>query len=335
MARFTNDQNTLSMLLDSGTYTAGSGTPLSPGGLVQSHTITQSQNVIQTRALGVGNKNVTTFEDGPQDFEGTMTFFPHDWRLLGFALGSISTTSGTAQSNNYRHSLSEQNSDVRHNAFTSGTFNPWISFTLEDARDGPVTNRNFVRTFKGCVVDSYSITASQGEPVSVEVGFMAQTGSFNSGAVAAITLGSNRPYIWSDAFVSMNATNLIPVKSATFTISNNFESPHYVNGSRVAEVSFPGNRDYTMEITQDLDSTTAGSLYRQFFSTGSKFNSVFDINNTNDVGSHHLILTMSGCKMLEMDTPVDIGGISEMTYTFAPGSVSALAHDRSQLYGLF
>ena len=198
MARFTNDQNRLTFFFESGAYSATSGTIGIWPGQVQSHSIVDNQNVITTRFLGLGTRNIGTLEDGPRDIEGTVTYFAQDWRMLGYALGSISTTSGTAQTNNYRHSLSEQNGDTRGNAFTSGTLNPPLSFTIEEARDGPIANRNVLRTFKGCVVNTYTINITQGDPVSVELGFMAQTGSYTSGAFTSATAGSQRPYLWSD-----------------------------------------------------------------------------------------------------------------------------------------
>lgn len=335
MARFMTDQSQVVLLLESGTY----GNPLSTGhwpGMVQSHDITQDQNVIVTRFLGVGTRNVGTLEDGPEDIEGTITFFPQDWRLLGFALGSITTTSGTSQAGNYRHVLSEQNSDVRHNAFTSGTFNPWISFTLEESRDGPTPNQNAIRTYKGCVVNTYRLTVNQGEPVSVEVGFIAQSGSFTSGTKTSVTAGSNRPYLWSDVNWQLpGGTSVVPVKSLTFEINNNFEGPHYLDGSRVINVPIPGNRDYSIEVTQDMDATTIGSFVHIFYLGGSQFNAVLDINNTANTGSHRVTITFSGCRITELSTPAEVGGIAEVTYTVVPTSVSAVAHDRLPLYTAF
>src|SRR3990167_9972414 len=122
MARFTSDQNRVVLLLESGTYGVSSGNGFWAG-MVQSHDIIENQNVIQTRFLGQNHRLVGQFDAGPLDVEGTLEFLPQDWRLLGFALGSIYTTSGTAQSDNYGHYMSIVNSNARANAFTSGVFN--------------------------------------------------------------------------------------------------------------------------------------------------------------------------------------------------------------------
>ena len=335
MARYLSDQSQIALLLESGTYGVLSGNAF-PVGLVQSHNITETENVIQTRYLGQGRRFAGQFNPGPQDVEGTITFMPQDWRLLGFTLGSIFTVSGTAQTENYLHSMSVVNTGTRGNAFTSGVFNPFISFSVEEARVGPTASQQFKRTIKGCNVNTYDLSLTQGEPANVEVGFIAQTGSWFSGNAIALTLGSNRPYLWSDATLQIpGGTTQESVKNLTLTINNNFEAPHYVNGSRVVQVPYSLNLDISLTATQDLDSNSAGSLYDTYFKGGSLFNAVLDINNTAGTGSNRLIVTFSGCKMTEMEVPAQIGGVAEVNYTMVPGSLSAIAYDRTPLYTLF
>src|SRR3990167_1178382 len=146
MARYLSDQSKVVLILESGTFGAGIGSNSSAGtwpGLVESYDFVENQNTIQTRFLGQGNRNIGRFDFGPLDIEGTISFMPQDWRMLGFTLGSITTTSGTAQTNNYRFDLAEVNGGVRGNAFTSGTLNPFISFAVEESRAGATANQNF------------------------------------------------------------------------------------------------------------------------------------------------------------------------------------------------
>lgn len=335
MARYLSDQSKIVLLLESGTYGVLSGNGFWPG-QVQSYDITENENIIQTRYVGQGNRFVGQFQAGPSDVEGTLTLFPQEWRLLGFALGSIATVSGTAQSDNYAHYLSVVNTGQRGNAFTSGVFNPFISFTVEESRTGPTANQQFKRTIKGANVNTYALNISQSEPISVETSFIAQVGSWYSGNSTAVTAGSNRPYLWSDAVLQIpGATTQESVKNLSLNIDNNLTAPHYINGSRVVQVPYPVNLDITLTATQDLDSNTAGSLYDTFFKGGSQFNAVLDINNTVETGSHRLIVTLSGCRMTEMSVPAQIGGVTEVNYTLVPGSLSAIAYDRVPLYTLF
>ena len=329
MVRFTNDQNKVVILLESGTYGNPSGLGQWPG-LVQSHAFTESQNVIPIRNLGQATRNVSTQENGPLDIEGTMSLFPQDWRFLGYALGSITITSGTAQAGNYRYIMSEQDSNTRASAFTSGTFNPYISFSVEESRTGAIANRNSVRTFKGAIINIHTINITQSEPIVVDLGLIAQTGSFSSGTSTAVTAETNRPYLWNDATWQVpGGTNVTPVKSWSFEINNNFTGPHYINGVRTIDVPYPANRDYSVSVTQDMDSSTIGSFYDIYYLGGSQFNAVMDINYSNNtIGSHRATITMSGCRITEMEEPADVGGISELAYTVVPTSVSAIAHER-------
>lgn len=340
MSRLISDQNKIVLLLESGTYTNPSGTGHWPG-QVQSHDITESENVILTRYLGASTRDVSQFNNGPLDVEGTLTFFPQDFRLLGYAMGSISTTSGTGQSSNYRHSLSAVNTDVR-NPWTSGTFNPFASFTIEESSTSNVASQNSMRTIKGCNVNTYKLDLTQSAPASVTVDFIGQVGSWFSGATTAVTAGSTRPFLWSDAVFQIApdlaggaAVTMEPVTSLSFTLNNNFEFPHYINGSRVPAPGYPLNREYIIDVTQNLESTTVGSLYDTYFKGGSLFHCIIDLNNTVNTGSHHLIMTFSGCRITDMTSPGELEGVRELSYTITAGSMSALEHNRLPLLGTF
>lgn len=325
MARFINDQAKVVWLWESGTYANPSGNGVWMGN-IQSSEFTESENVIQTRFIGQGNRNVGVFDNGPRDVTGTITLYPQHWRHLGIAIGSVQFVNGT----NGVNVISEVNGGQRFSAFTSGYFNPWTSFTIEESRTGAISNQNSVRTIQGCVINEYTLNINQGELITEELAIVAQSGSWFSGATTAVTAGSNRSYLWSDTVWSLpGGTTQESVKNFKFKISNNFEAPHYVNGSRVIQIPYPLNRDYTIDVTQDLDSVMVGSVWDTFFKGGSIFNATLDINSSSaTAGSHRLFLVFSGCRMTECTQPVAVGGISEVSYTIVPGSVMGSAYDR-------
>ena len=110
---------------------------------------------------------------------------------------------------------------------------------------------------------------------------------------------------------------------------------HYVNGSRTTQVPYPQNRDYSIEVTQDAESVQIGSLFNTYFQGGSQFNATLDIDYSSAVvGSHRLHLTFSGCRITECSQPLNVGGVSEISYTVVPGSVAGSAWDRFS-YNLF
>jgi len=250
MARFIADQNSIALRYESGTYGTASG-----GrhwiGMVQSSEIDENTNNIEVRYLGTGDRNVDLQQNGVLDYNVAFSYYPQDWRMALFALGS--NVDGGSPSP-YTHVISEINS-ASGNAFTSGTKNPFVSFTIEEAQKGAATGENFIRTIQGCVVNSMSVNMAQGEPVSVDIEAIGQSGTFTSGAITLPTANGSRPFIWEDVLVHIpSGTVYDTAKNATFTINNNMETAHYLNGSRVTEVPIPLNRDYEVSITLDATS---------------------------------------------------------------------------------
>lgn len=333
MARFIGDNNELGIFYESGTYANPTGTTLIWPGLVQSHEIDENPNVIQIRYGNTGNRNVGTFVDGPLDYDGTLSLFPQDWRFVALALGS-NVDAGSPSP--YTHTISEVNS-ASGNAFTSGTLNPFWSFTVLDSKRGPATGENFNRRIQGCIVNSLTLNGTEGEPISIEVSYMAQSGTFLSGALPTLpTAPTTRPYLWQDVLVHIPSGTVInEVKNFSWTINNNLERRHYLNGSRVASVPIPTNRDYELSLTIDATSERTNTLYNQYFLGGSTFNVLLAINAS--TGSRSIFVTMSGCKMLDMSSPstLDSAAPQEQTLTIAPQTCSATVDDDIQNYNPF
>jgi len=166
-ARYIQDQNKVALLIESGLYAATSG----PGlwvGQVTEHTIDDAQNPIETRFLGTASRNFDTLDQGPEDITGTLTYNPQDMNLVFWNIGSVADVSGTQS----RHIVTEIDTDVRQNQYTSGTLNPPKSWTIEDSKQALGTGANFIRTVRGIIANTTSITATQNERVNVEVASM-------------------------------------------------------------------------------------------------------------------------------------------------------------------
>jgi len=315
MSKYFSDQNQLAFIYESGTYASTSGTRQWIG-LVQDHTIDEATNVIQVRYQGSTDRNVDTFADGPLDFTGTFTYYPQDWKFLGMAIGSISETA-TAGS----HVFSETNSDDSIYNIPNQSL---TSFTLEDSKNTGIAGSNFIRTLNGCMIDSYTITFSQDDLVSCEVGYVAQNLTFSSGAVTTVTPSTTSPYKFNEATLHIpSGTVYDNTVTMTFRINNNLEPGHYLNGSRQAVEFIPQNRDYELTATLRMDNDNAKTLYDSYFMAGSTFNSMIEVKGT--AGS--LFLIMSGCKLVDMETPSPVEGVHDQTITIVPQHVSATAHD--------
>ena len=317
MSLLVSDRNCVSFKFESGTYASPSGTSGNWLGLVTSHEISESQNVIEVRYACNDSRNVGQFLDGPQDYEGTLTFHPQNFALLGFALGSIVDTSGATTT----HTFSENNSSDKY-AFTSGTLNPFASITMIDSKRGVNVADHIVRTVNGCVANSFTINFSEGEPVECEYSYIGQSMSVGS-TLVNITSGTNlmshdntRPYMWTDVRMHLPSGTVIQtLKEGNFTMNNNLESKHYLTGSREISIPVPMNRDYEVSATIDMTSALARSLYDSYWNGGSTFNAMLELVQS---ASENLYVIMSGCKMTDMSAPSTTEGVNEMSLTFKP-----------------
>ncbi|MDO8623456.1 MAG: phage tail tube protein, partial [archaeon] len=196
MARLFGDNNNISFRWDSGQYAVASGTRQWVGA-VQSIDVDEQTNIIPTRYLGTGTRNVSQWIDGAKDVSFSLSYFPQDWRMLVTALGS--NVDGGSPSP-YTHVISEINSGSA-SPYTSGTMNPFTSYNLETSAKGAATGENFIRNLNGCMTNSWTLNASQGEIISVDVEGMAQDVVFTSGAITAPTEDTTRPFLWRDVKV--------------------------------------------------------------------------------------------------------------------------------------
>jgi hypothetical protein len=317
MTKYLSDQNKIVMIHESGTYatTSGGGVWI---GLVQENTINENTNVNPIRYQGSTDRNVDVFTDGVLGYTGTLTYYPQDFRLLGYTIGSVVDSLGT-------HVITENNGDDRVQTMNQ----PLTSFTMEDSKTSTTTDNNFIRTVKGTMVDSYTLTFTQGEPVSCEIGYVAQDVTFSSGTSTSVTVNGSRPYLWSDAqFHLPSGTVVNNVTEMTLTVNNNLATGQYINGSRVAYEFLPQNRDYELALTLYLDNTNAKTLYYQYFLGGSEFNCMIKAQGT--PGSAFIV--MSGCKITDMEAPSPVEGINEQTITVQPKSLSASITDAISKY---
>ena len=317
--KYLSDQNKTTLVHESGTYGAGSGVEWWIG-LVQSHEPNEAMNVIPIRYQGSADRNVDDFVDGNMDYTGTLTFFPQDLRLLGFAIGSIAETATVGS-----HTITETNSNQSCYNVTNQSL---PSFQIKDWKVNTVAGSNFVRTYGGCLVDSFTLSATQGEVVSCEVGYVAQNATFSSGASLGISgVQTYRPYIFSDVqlFIPSGALNVLDnLTDITFTVNNNIEPAHFLTGSRQIKEGLPLNRDYEVTATAVTDSVNAKTLYDQYYVGGSQFNAMLKLSATT-TGSAYII--MSGCKMTDMSIPSPLDSVQETSMTFVPQHVSASVAD--------
>lgn len=319
MGRYIHDQNKVAFTHDSGTYATSSGAGIWPGQVIE-NSIDDSENKIEGRFLGASTRSFSTMDQGPRDVTGTLTMNPQNMMIPFIAIGSV--TDG-ASGTNVLHEATQVNTDVQQNAFTSGTLCPPRSFTLEDSKQSPGTGKNFVRTINGTVVNSVTVTATQGEKVSVELNYVGQTLGFSSGVTTSITEDTTTPYLWSSTSVQVAGSDIQTTTEASLEINQNINPPHYLNGSRDISTPFPGNRENTFNLTIDLESTDGKMLYEDLYKNNAEFNCIFDMNQDSTAGSQHVVYTMSGARINTMENPSANEGATESTVEILCEDVSA------------
>lgn len=331
MAKYLADQNKLCFFYEPDTY--GTGSNVGTGqwvGLVQEHTVDETVNVIPIRYQGSTDRNVDTFAEGALDYAGTFTYFPQDWKFLLYAVGSIHDASGTTSI----HTATETNSD---NLIYTGSTTSLPTFSLEDSKTMS-TGSNFNRVIKGCMVDSYTVNWAPGEITSCEVNYIAQAGSMASGASTNVTASTSKPHMWNntlwhvsgggipnDAVITGSLSN---ITDASLTITNNIEPAHYLNGSKHIKEPIPLNRDLELTMTMRADSDNLNYFYNNFYIGGSEFNT--RISSINSAGS--VFITLSGCKVTDMEVPSPVEGLIDNTLTIVPQHITAIAEDAIRRY---
>jgi len=328
MAIFVADRNQTGFFYESGTYANTSGT-IQWIGEVQDSNIDPSVNRLINRFQGTDSRNVGAFSLGPEDYTASLSYHPQDWKMLVFALGS-NVDAGSPSP--YTHTISESNNG-QGNAFTSGTRAPYISFGLEIAQKTGIANQNFIRTLKGCNMDTFTISATQGEKLSCSADIVGQSVTFSSGAASALTAVTTRPFLWDDVSVTMAGSTIQNMTSAEFSIANNIDAKHFLNGSKVIDSPTWGNRDYNFVVTTEGNSLLSAKLYDEFLKGGSTFNAQLVINAS--TGSRDCTITMSGCSMLDYDSPNALEGTDEHIMTIQPQIVTVLVNDDNFKYNLW
>lgn len=314
MGTYLAGDNYMAFRIESGTFAAATGGSVWFG-LVQEHSPDENENRTPTRYIGAGGRNVATHLNGPTEYTGTIRLYPQNAYLWAAAFGKIAVSG----SPNYLHTITE-----------SGNTLP--SFSFEDCHATPVANENFTRTYAGVSIDTLKISASEGEPVEVEFGYIAQTCVQGSGALPTVTAATDVPFMWDDCALTISGGGfdgpITEMKSFDFEANNNLDAEHFLNNSRNIGQPIPGNRDYSFNTEHAFTIGTGGDVYERLFRGGSEFNCNLFMFRTS--GTDHIQIAMSGCKMTKCTQPTEIEGTEKQQWETTPESVTILIRDNSR-----
>lgn len=311
MTQFMGDQNTVGFLYSSGTYATASGNSLNSFGLVQSHSPDDTVNVSAVRYTGTSDRNVGQFVTTSKDYGGTIMYYPQDFKMAFFALGSTLDTSGTTST----HVISETNNDDGNEMTGANSF---ADFNLEDTHSVSGNAANAQRTYAGCVVDSWSIAGTEGDILSCDLSYRAQSVTYTSGNATSYTAATTAPFLFSDCkfhLESGTTTGYDKMTNFTFTINNNLLTRHYGDGTQLIGEPKPQNRDYDLSVTFDENSDVRKTLYETYFQGGSTFNCMLEINAASN--SQGFII-MSGCRLTADSVSTPNEGVTDESITIMP-----------------
>jgi len=328
MGVFVADQNRVVWAHESGAYGSGvsvypaAGSPAVWPGMVTSHDLTEDMGIINQRYCGTDSRNVGQFIDGVTGFNGTLTVIPQSWRMLKFVLGSTVDTSGAIST----HAILETDSD-NVDPFNLANF---TSFQLQDAQQTLVAGSgvNMIRTIDGCTVNTFTLNATEGEPLNFEIGYTAHDVTFSSGAPWSVTASTSTPYLWQECYFDLpSGTSLTKMKDIAINVNNTLEVTHYVGTDRAIGEPIPTSRDYEITTTVHGNSTWGKTLYATYFLGSATFNTQFRCVKT--TGSDQLFWTFSGCKITDMSMPTNSEGINEWALTITPQTSSIAVTDQT------
>lgn len=331
MTIYERSNNQVVFLFESGTYASPSGASGLWLGGVTNNSISELQNNITLRFAGRNNRNYSQIVLGPEDYEGTLSFNVQNFRVFGWAMGSIVDASGTSNT----HRISELNSDGVWSATSGTTSNTnFPSVTIKDSKKGVSDGNHYIRTINGCVFDTFEINASQNNPVTAEATYLGQSMTLGSKSTDIVSIGdedTSRPYLWSDTTFSLAGTTMNELNEIRYRMENTIERRHYVNGSRVAQAFVPTSRSHTVDLTLDVNSNWFKTL-SNYSQNGSVFNAALTLQQS---ATEYGTFTFSGCEITSIQSTSEVEGLDSTTVTFAPQSVSFVGSDATRLYKPF
>jgi len=331
IARFIGDQTQTSFRFESGTYANPSGAADTGQwlGMVQSCNITEEFGRTPARYNEGGTRNVQQKFDTVKRARATLSFWPQDFRSLIYALGSNVDASGTATG--LTHTISETNSD-NTNAFTSGTDAPFMSLTIDDAKQFNPTGLNHIKTLRGGMINEWTLNQPQADVCSIDLDIVGQQVTYGSGAALGITASTVKPTIANQTswyLPSGTSTKVNEVKSSVVKIMNNIVAEPWQNGSNFVSLPYPDVRDYSVELRVDANTNWTKTFYDKHFVGGSDFNLWMQNYNA---AAKFLQMTFSGCSVMNMDDPSTFTAGQEQVISIQPNQCSAFVRDATQTY---
>lgn len=185
-------------------------------------------NMIATRGF-VGTTSdaraVQKFSPGQLDISWSMDLIPNNFAFMEYMLGSATTTASTST---FETVDSPPSFTMVHNMYNVGT-----------ARQ---------ETYSGCVLNSMSLKAAVGEPLSVNLAGMSSLVKYDATEEPAVAVSTEDVWTFQHGSLGIGTTNANIIDSVELNVTNNYEMK-YGLGTRLAKTVVPKARDISLRFT--------------------------------------------------------------------------------------
>lgn len=122
------------------------------------------------------------------------------------------------------------------------------SFTLEAAVNA---STNFVRFYDGCFVDTVDLSATVGDALKANFGYMAQKTEAAGTSVSTVTTSTTTPYMFDEGVITCHGGAIATVEDFKLSMKNGLTQQHYITSTNglLPQVTVPGKREITFTIT--------------------------------------------------------------------------------------
>ena len=238
------------------------GTPGSPTGgayvdKVSSFTGNMTNNMIRVHGIGEG-RNASHIVNGMLDVTGSMDWELTDPAFMQYGFVGVKSGTGTVGS---PYTITEANEI----GYGTGQIK---TLTLEVGSEGG--SNDDVMTYDGVVINSFTMTANQGETVKVSCDWIARSVT-SSTATEVYVKPANRPFTFIDGSALVGTDVVGALMSMSFTCQNNM-FVYRTMGNRVIAQPVCGVRRYDFTMTLKLHFNDATNVLSGLEARGLVFN---------------------------------------------------------------
>lgn len=232
-------------------------------GIVQSFSPEENNNM--EKQYGLGSRNFMQSKIGSKTYGGSIEYLVQDIDMLEGVLGA----------------MSDNGTDTR----TFSEANDLPTYTFDSGFLGAT---NFVRSYVGAKIDTFTISAEKEDALSAELEFIAK--DMEDGTVGTAPVADTSSYFsFYEGKVTVNGVEQALVEEFELEISNGLEGLFAINGEKTVARIQEGNREYSLSLSFIFEDTAQFELFKN----GTEFDVALDFVAPD---GRELHFTLSGCK---------------------------------------